>query len=66
MAKIMGEVCKINTDHIKANTEAPSGAPRPYNCQLDDHLLSDLIEFKKSKFTDSIKSLIQDFIQASI
>ena len=65
IAKIMGQLYKINTDHLTANPEAPSGAPRPYNCQLDDHLLSDLIELKKSNFTDSIKPLIQDFIKAT-
>ncbi|PCJ56211.1 MAG: NAD(P)-dependent oxidoreductase [Planctomycetota bacterium] len=58
MAKIMAKILGFNTSNITPDSNQPSGAPRPQNCQLDCQSLKKLIEFPQQDFRSEIERII--------
>ena len=59
MALIMAEACGRSSDHLRADSTATGGAPRPHNSQLDDALLVNLVDIRKRPFREVIGGLIE-------
>lgn len=58
MARMIGEACGLNADHLTPDPDPPAGAPRPHNSQLDNSLIENLIAPKRQPFARAIGGII--------
>ncbi|QBG47191.1 SDR family oxidoreductase [Verrucomicrobia bacterium S94] len=65
MLKIMGEVLHLSSEHLSANLEPPSGAPRPKNCQLDISRLAACTRLQQTPFRENIGRILKPFLKGS-
>ena len=62
MAKIIGEVFSIPTDHLKPDSNEPKGAPRPRDCKLDCSKLESWNMGRHTSFREAIDVALRPFI----
>ena len=62
MSVAMAEVFGLPADHIEADTRPSTGAPRPFNCQLDCSRMEALGATERTPFKTAIKECLNTFL----
>ncbi|MDZ8120222.1 dTDP-4-dehydrorhamnose reductase family protein [Pontiella agarivorans] len=65
MLRIMGEALHLNTEHISANLDPPSGAPRPKNCRLDLSRLAACTQLQQTPFSQNIGRILSSYLKGT-
>jgi len=63
MLNRMGKNLNLSTEHITANSEPPSGAPRPQNSQLDISRLKNKTVLQQTPFSENIERILKPFLK---
>ena len=59
----MADIFGLSHDHVIANKDPPTGAPRPYNCQFDVSALEALGIGQRTPYREGIKESLEPFIK---
>ena len=62
MAVAMAGVFGLSSDHLVPDKSMPSGAPRPYDCKLDNSETKKFVSVHQTPFREGIKKALEPFI----
>jgi len=63
MAKLIADIFGVRSDHLIADSNPSSGAPRPQNCHLDSSDLEKRGIGKRTPFLEGIKRVLEKYFQ---
>lgn len=62
MAVAMAEVFGLSSGHLVPDKSMPSGAPRPYDCKLDNSETKKIVDVQQTPFREGIKKALKSFV----
>ena len=62
MAMAMAQVFGLSSDHLVADKSPPSGAPRPFDCNLDTTETKKAVQVQQTPFKDGIRAVLESYL----